>query len=128
MAYIISLFLGGIVYLMIFIPMDAKVGNNPGVAVALPVSIIAAIFIFKKLTKGNSMSDTIVESISATKEISSRVEEKDADFYVIAEEEINKGQINKSLWSQALVKANGKEELRKVEYMKLRAKQLRKEK
>lgn len=33
--------------------------------------------------------------------------------------------IAEQLWSQALIKAKGDEKLRKVEYMKLRAKQLK---
>ena len=49
-----------------------------------------------------------------------------ADLYHIAEEEYDRGEMDKGLWSQALVKAKGDEKLRKVEYIKLRVKQLKK--
>ncbi len=53
------------------------------------------------------------------------LEKRSADLYAQAEEEYNNGVIDKALWSQALIKAKGDENLRKVEYMKLRAKQLK---
>ena len=43
----------------------------------------------------------------------------------MAEAEVNEGRQDVELWSKALIKAKGKEELRKVEYMKLRVQQLR---
>jgi D-alanyl-D-alanine carboxypeptidase len=46
-------------------------------------------------------------------------------LYAKAEEEYDSGKINKGLWSQALVKAKGDEKLRKIEYMKLRVKHLK---
>ena len=50
--------------------------------------------------------------------------EPDPLYYAQAEQEIIDDTIDIGLWSKALVNAEGKEELRKVEYMKLRAKQL----
>jgi hypothetical protein len=58
--------------------------------------------------------------------ISSLVDDKDLELYAIAEQEIKDDVINNGLWSQALVKAKGDENLRKVEYIKLRVKQLKK--
>jgi len=49
-----------------------------------------------------------------------------SDLYAIAEEEFENGQIDKGLWSHALIKAKGEEKFRKIEYMKLRVKQLEK--
>ena len=52
--------------------------------------------------------------------------EPDPLYYAQAEQEIIDGTFDKGLWSKALVNAEGREELRKVEYMQLRAKQLKK--
>ena len=69
-------------------------------------------------------------AIGAVKDIKDGIEfnleQKSADLYAQAEEGYNNGEIDKRLWSQALIKAKGDESLRKVEYMKLRAKQLKK--
>ena len=54
------------------------------------------------------------------------VNEDDSNYYAIAEQEIHDDVINKGLWSQALVAADGDESKRKIEYMKLRVKQLKK--
>lgn len=51
----------------------------------------------------------------------------DSRYYGQAEEEINAGTIDQGLWSKSLVKAKGNEDVRKAEYIKLRAKQLQKE-
>jgi len=50
--------------------------------------------------------------------------EPEPQYYAQAEQEIDDGTYDRGLWAKALVEANGKEELRKIEYMKLRAKQL----
>ncbi len=50
-----------------------------------------------------------------------------ADLYAIAEEEYDREEMDKGLWSQALVKAKGDDNLRKVEYIKLRVRQLKKQ-
>jgi len=49
------------------------------------------------------------------------------EYYGQAEQEINDGTFNKGLWAKALTKANGNEDRRKAEYIKLRVKQLQKE-
>ena len=63
------------------------------------------------------------------KEIKEYIDDSDhADLYHIAEEEYDRGEMDKGLESQAYVKAKGDEKLRKVEYIKLRVKQLKKNK
>ena len=96
-------------------------------------SIISIIIFFVSMNKlsGNESGTTMASSaIGAVKDIKDGIEfnleQKSADLYAQAEEEYNNGEIDKGLWSQALIKAKGDENLRKVEYMKLRAKQLKK--
>ncbi len=96
-------------------------------------SIISIIIFFFSLSKLNiNKNDTTLASktISKVKDFKDNIEydldEKNAAFYAQAEEEYENGEIDKGLWSQALIKAKGDENLRKVEYMKLRAKQLKK--
>ena len=48
----------------------------------------------------------------------------DNSYYAIAEDEIVNGNIDKGLWSKAIVNVNGNESLRKIEYIKLRAREL----
>lgn len=96
-------------------------------------SIVSLIIFFVSINKlggdesGTSMVSRAIGAIKDIKEgIEFNLEQKSADLYAQAEEEYNNGEINKGLWSQALIKAKGDENLRKVEYMKLRAKQLKK--
>jgi len=51
----------------------------------------------------------------------------DPQYFAQAEQEVDDRTFDKGLWSIALVNANGNEELRKIEYMKLRAMQLQKQ-
>jgi len=53
--------------------------------------------------------------------------ESNLEYYGQAEQEINDVTFNKGLWAKALTKANGNEDRRKAEYIKLRVKQLQKE-
>ena len=48
----------------------------------------------------------------------------DSSYYAVAEDEIVNGNIDRGLWSKALVNAKGNETVRKAEYIKLRAKEL----
>ncbi len=84
----------------------------------------------KALYKGGiSISSDAIGAIKDIKEtIEFNLEEKQSDLFAQAEEEYDNGEIDKGLWSQALVKAKGEENLRKVEYMKMRVKQLKKNK
>lgn len=92
--------------------------------------IIALAISLFKINTGKSGAAIASDTIGAMKDIKenieSSLEDKYADLYAKAEEEYDNGEIDKGLWSQALVKAKGDEKLRKVEYMKLRAKQLKK--
>lgn len=77
---------------------------------------------------GTGIASAVIGSAKGMRDaIEFSVEEKDADLYAQAEEEYESGEIDKGLWSQALVKAKGSENLRKIEYMKLRVKKLRRE-
>lgn len=51
-------------------------------------------------------------------------QDKYISYYGKAEEEIINGNIDKNLWSLALVKSKGDENMRKSVYIKLRTKQL----
>lgn len=81
--------------------------------------------------KSKSAADIVadaMEKVSDAKEaVEMRVQAHSPDLLAQAEREVESGQIDAGLWSQALVKAKGNEQLRKVEYMKLRAKQLKKQ-
>jgi uncharacterized protein YxeA len=91
--------------------------------------IAAGISLFKSNVIGEASSKLASDTIGAVKDvketIESNIDSKQAEFFAIAEKEYEAGEIDKGLWSQALVKAKGDDNLRKVEYMKLRAKQLK---
>ena len=97
--------------------------------IGITFGILSFVISFKKLG-GTSVKETIADGISYVKfiseNISSLVNDKDAKFYAIAEQEIKDNVIDNGLWSKALVKAKGDENLRKIEYIKLRVKQLKK--
>jgi len=80
-----------------------------------------------KVKSGSDIAFAAINIIKDAKEIiESNIDCGQAEFLATAEEECDEGRVDKGLWSQALVKAKGNENLRKVEYMKLRAKQLKK--
>lgn len=109
-----------------------EVTGEEGLALVITsiVSIVVFFIAIKKLGSGESDSAILSNVFGAIKDMKDGVEfnleQKSADLYAQAEEEYNNGQIDKGLWSQALIKAKGKEGLRKVEFMKLRVKQLKK--
>ena len=98
--------------------------------IILGVIVIVIIFIFKKSKNTKNIKETIADGVfyvkSTSEDISSLVDDKDAKFYALVEQEIKDDVINNGPWSQALVKAKGDENFRKIEYMKLRVKQLKK--
>jgi len=108
-----------------------KMSHNKPIAwiIGILLGVSAIIVSFKKFG-GTSAKETIADGVSYIKttseDISSLVDDKDAEFYALAEQEIKDDVINNGLWSQALIKAKGDENLRKIEYMKLRVKQLKK--
>jgi len=97
--------------------------------VGLTFGVLSMVISYKKIGD-TSIKQSVADGISYVKatreEMISLIEDKDAELYAIAEQEIIDEVINNGLWSQALVKAKGDENLRKVEYMKLRVKQLKK--
>ena len=100
---------------------------------AIIAGVIAFVINFYKIIKigkaGSTMASDALGAIKDIKDtIESNIDSKQAEYFSIAEQEYEYGDIDKGLWSQALVKAKGDENLRKLEYMKLRAKQLKKKK
>ena len=89
--------------------------------------LVVFIISMNKVKRGQSAVDMASDALDAVKSIQNNVDLKSANFYAVAEEEYDSGIIDKGLWSQALVKAKGDETLRKVEYMKLRVMQLKRE-
>ena len=96
---------------------------------AIIAGVIALVISLYKIKTGKAGSTLASDALGAIKDvketIESNIDSKQAEFFSIAEQEYEDGEIDKGLWSQALVKAKGDENLRKVEYMKLRAKQLK---
>lgn len=94
--------------------------------------VAAAFLAYKKFSKGKrttflDAAAAVARSAQVTKEkITSNVyEEENYDAYAIAEEEVVSGKYQKGLWSKALMIANGDENRRKAEYIRLRAKQIK---
>ena len=109
-----------------------KVTGEDGLALVV-TSIISIVIFFIAINKlgsdesGSTMVSNVFGAMRDMKDgVEFNLEQKSADLYAQAEEEYDNGKIDKGLWSQALIKAKGEESLRKVEYMKLRAKQLKK--
>ena len=88
------------------------------------IAVFIAILVFITSVVQNFKS-IIIDAKDTTDELTSLVSSDEEDLYAIAEEEVNQKNIQQGLWSQALVKAKGDESFRKVEYMKLRVKQLK---
>jgi len=108
-----------------------EVTGEDGLALVV-TSIISIVIFFIAINKlgsdesGSAMVSNVFGTIRDMKDgVEFNLEQKSADLYAQAEEEYDNGKIHKGLWSQALIKAKGEESLRKVEYMKLRAKQLK---
>lgn len=131
MKFIKALILGAIPWYPIGEAIYEVTGED---GLALVVTSIISIVIFfiaiNKLGSDESGSTMVSNVFGAMRDMKDGVEfnleQKSADLYAQAEEEYDNGKIDKGLWSQALINAKGEESLRKVEYMKLRAKQLKK--
>lgn len=93
------------------------------------MSIVIFVIVINR-SENESGADLASRAVGAVQDLKDRIEfnleQKSANLYAQAEEEYNGGVIDKGLWSQAFIKAKGDENMRKVEYMKLRAKQLKK--
>jgi len=85
------------------------------ISIATAVLIIIPILIVKAVKKAKKKSQELLEG-------------PNPEYYAIAEQEITDNVYDKGLWSKALVNADGNESKRKSEYIKLRVKQLHKEK
>ena len=107
---------------------NGNVGHG-AVTVASILGVISTVVSFKKLPQKRTVKESVTNSVKyvhdAKDEISSTIEDHDSKYYAIAEKEVIDDVINQGLWSKALVKAEGDESKRKVEYIKLRVKQLK---
>ena len=136
--FIVSPIVGFIAFMAVFLLSHitgiglVHAGGNPSVLtgfVCFIVAVIATIVTFNSFPKKSvkqSFADSVLFVKDTSNEISSMVDKDDSELYAIAENEIDEGVINRGLWSQALVAAEGNESKRKIEYMKLRVKQLKK--
>ncbi len=131
MKFIIAIIIASIAWYLIAWTIW-EVTRERELILVIPSIISIAIFFIslKKLGRYASVAHMISSAIAALKDIKDRiefnVEQKNVHLFAQAEEEFSKGEIDKGLWSQALIKAKGDESLRKVEYLKLRVKQLKK--
>lgn len=91
--------------------------------------ILFQLFYYKIFKNVKTIKEYSSDIVSASKDVinaTSDLKPENTKFYNIAENEVDSGNIDRDLWSLALVKAHGNENLRKVEYIKLRVKQLKK--
>lgn len=134
MVYIKSIIIAVVVWFAVAFPLDelTRVSNEVGLILSTAAAVIAFIISINNIETGNTASNIASETLGTIKDvkeaIESNVDSKRAEYFYLAENEYEDGKIDKEAWSQALVKARGDENLRKVEYMKLRAKQLKKNK
>ena len=91
-------------------------GASIAVFIAILVFIVSIVQNFKPI---------IIDAKNTSDELTSLVNSGNEEFYARAEEEVESGNVIKSIWSKALVNSKGNESLRKVEYMKLPAKQIK---
>jgi hypothetical protein len=122
--FIISALLAFGVFIGVLVSLDEFTRmNSNDLIVASSIAGIVSFLIFMAVSPSK-----IVSAVKNKRDrITSSIDENNADLYALAELEINAGEIDKGLWSKALVKAKGDENLRKVEYMKFRVSQLKRE-
>jgi hypothetical protein len=112
-----------------------SIGGNEAMAdeVAVMFGAAAAVaYLAYAFLKGRTAVEAVTQTISGTitqvQDIRNRVQSSVtmsvSEYLAQAEDEVDRGQIDRGLWAQALLNAKGDEKLRKVEYMKLRARQL----
>ena len=122
-----AFFIGGAIAKEVGISTSSSF-DGPTTLIGVITGIVATIFTFNMFPK-KSVKESVADSVSFVKNtkngISEMVNEDDSGYYAIAEQEIIDGEMDKGLWSQALVAAEGDESKRKIEYMKLRVKQLK---
>ena len=106
-------------------------GHNDPEPIHFVIGIVTSLVTFSLIMKSQPIvtgiiSETASSIKSVGEDISSRMDSGKAEYLAVAEKEVDEGHVDSATWSQALVKAKGDESQRKVEYMKLRAKQLKK--
>jgi hypothetical protein len=132
MKYLISIVIAVAAFLSVGFSLDAFTRLSGGditffASIAGVIALATCLCVINMGKSGGTIaSDTIGAIMDIKENIESSIEDKYADLYAKAEEEYDNGEIDKGLWSQAFIKAKGDENLRKVEYMKLRAKQIKK--
>lgn len=131
LAFIISFGIGFAAFFGIGFSISNVLGwhENETFFVAIPIGLIVWLITFKKLSGNMSTTDMVYSAISSFKSVgdavASRMDENDTPYYAQAEKEIASNNQDTGLWAQALVYADGNFEKRKIEYMKLRVKQLK---
>ena len=129
---IISLSVGFLLFVLSFGLTNITAKNEElSWFVGISIGLIATVFSIKflgQISLKEKTADGVAKIKSTIEDISSLVDSKDTGFFAIAEKEVNENNIDEGLWALALVKSKGDEKLRKVEYIKLRVKQLKKEK
>jgi hypothetical protein len=116
----------------IFLDETTRMSGNDievfGIWAGVAAAVLTLICTRDKNRSGADIVADAVERVADAKEaVEMRIQSHSPDLLAQAEREVESGEIDAGLWSQALVKAKGNEQLRKVEYMKLRAKQLKRQ-
>lgn len=102
----------------------------PVIVPAVVVGIFVLLVVFRWLRSRPStkiISNVLRSAKEAKDQVVTGMYDQDAEYYGKAEEEFINESFDKGVWAQALVKSDGNEEKRKVEYIKLRVKQLKRE-
>lgn len=103
--------------------VDAGINSTIIMIVLFVIAWICSL-LFKGMKAGfNKAKEKTGESFSRAKEV---FKEPELQYYGQAEKELNDGTVDQGLWAKALVSAKGNEDVRKAEYIKLRARQLQK--
>lgn len=99
------------------------VAGSFGIIACIAVVIIWAICTF--ICRASSLAAYTVKNKTGDTILCHTI---DNTCYAVAEQEADSGNVDSGLWSKALVNARGNEDKRKVEYIKLRAKEIHKQK
>ena len=124
MKVLVGLIASVIVFMIVYPVLYTIGGIHEGVSII--IGLISAVSIFAMIIKNMTIKEVMSSIVSYSKEVSEGTKIDDR-FYAVAEQEIDRGNIDAGLWSKALVYAKGNETVRKAEYIKLRARQLHKQ-
>ncbi len=124
---IIALFSGFVGAIIVAKPLDSFTRIEPDLlnGIAIFAAIVSFLIAYNILKSRNIIAGTAASVKSLGDDICAKIEANDSDYLSIAEKEVNEGDVDDALWSQALVKAKGVESQRKYQYMKLRSRQLK---